>query len=422
MDRKSYSFDNKDNYVELEEAEVKALLLLAKQKYLTRELMYLYISSITSLKDCSYKSKIFKKYIKFDLLDPDRKEGKFGKKNYYRIGNNGIEVLKREGLLDENFKANNNQISYIDHHFGIQEATIRALDGSFRENLDTKLLGYRELMDENIILDGGIIPDSTLKLGNHYVHIEIDKGTENLNTILHKVERYIEICRNNAELHHSVVISLIDDSIETIEGQHKVKEGRIRNIKERLYSTNDLHLPNLSVYVMTLSRTHDLIMELLKGQRPYTNSIVMNNIETVAEILSYANDYFGYIFESVDSADVLTKDTPSFLFPDKCYRVNNSAGTDEHYIMFVFLEEGNVQILDRLNYLNSIIGKTKVPVRKIIGLYRNNGELSNDLVGGPFKYVLFGDGQTLSETTEERPTFLRTTSPLRMGETTYEGI
>jgi len=302
---------------------------------------------------------------------------------------------------------------------------VTAFDNSFREGLNIECTNNVKDLDLKQTSNGDIanlIPDSVLKVEDHFVHIEMDMNSEKLSVIKDKVKRYIELCNNNPEEQHSIVFSVVDGSFE--EGLKIYTEApvkRIRNIKEALLSMNGLHQPNLRVYVMPFARSHDLVSQLLKGEKPFQERVPIINIETVADILSYANESFGYIFEPIDSKELLPKDTPPYYMPDRCYTVNNKAGTVEHNVMFTFLEEGCVQCFDKLNFLHHIMGQTKGPVRKIIALYSNPNELANDIPGS-YKYVLFGDGETLSETTEENPTFLRSISPLRRGETSYEGV
>ncbi|WP_066412877.1 replication-relaxation family protein [Sutcliffiella cohnii] len=405
MKKKRYDVENK--HIFLEDAELEAFHLLAKQKVLTRELMYLYISSKTNLTFSSYKSKFFKRYISLNLVTPVRQEREFGRKNYYRIGPNGINLLIREGYLQEDFKVNTNTKN-IKHHMAIQDAVIRCLDSSVREGLNINLLSFSELLNDDILMDSSIIPDSTLKMDNHYIFLEADMSTENLATIQKKVERYIEIAKNNPTMQQSVVF-LLD------------KPGRIRNIKEKLFSLEDIFLPNLNLYVLPFSRSSDLVMELLRKTRPYVERIALNNIETVAEVFSYANKHFNYSFESIDFRDLTLQDIPSQFLPDKCYKVKSNIENNEHHVMFLFMDEGSVKSLSRLHYLNGVLPQLG-KVRKIIALYSNSVEMEEDIVGSDYPFVLFGDGITLSERTDRAPTFYRSNTVNRMGVVSYDSI
>lgn len=428
--KKYYISEKEKKKIYLEDVELEAFALLAKQRLLSTDQMYKFISSRTRLKESSYKSKFFKSFYWKDLVFPLRVlTGQIGKKNFYRIGSKGVELLIREGYLDKHFinlqidKFSN--LKNIDHFIATQDIIVNAFDSSFREDIKLECINDVKDLELKQSFNGDIAnlkPDTSLKINNHYIHVEMDMGTEQLSIINEKAKKYIELCKNNPKEQHSIVFSVIDNSFEEGLATYTEKpERRIRNMKEAMLSLDGLHHFNLSIYVTPFARTHDLVFKMLKGEKPYKEDIVMNNIETVAEIFSYANESFGYIFEPIDLEDVFPNDTPLYYIPDKCYKVNNKAGTAEHYVMFLFLEEGSVQHLDRLRYLHHIMGKTKVPIRKIIVLYHDSDELSNDIVG-QFKFVLFGDGLSLSETTEENPTFLRSTSPFRMGETSYEGV
>lgn len=413
----------------LSEAELEAFKLLAKQKVLSYDQMYRYISSKISIKQSSYYIKFFQSYLKTRMVVPIKiKKGLFGEKNFYRIGDNGVKVLKESGYLDPEFTphqfATFSSRSYLDHFIATQEIVVHALDQSIREGLETECItniDHSDLVNNQNDNVSNLKPDSILKLDDHFIHVELDTGTERLSKLQDKLTRYIQLANNNPDQQHSIVFSVIDDSYIVLQEQSDNRERRIKNIKEALFLAEGLYLENINVYVVALARTHKLVFNLLKGLKPYGERVVRNSIETVAHIFSNANDSFGYVFESVETSKLIPTDTDSFRFPDQCYKVNNRSGTNEHYVIFLFLEEANIKCLGRLDYLHGIRGHLKVNNCKLIGIYPDADEMNHD-VFGHYQSLLIGDARSLSTTTTHAPTFYKKASVLRMGEASYEDI
>lgn len=412
----------------LTDADFKLLTLVVNQRLLTSEQMYNYYSCLKNTKLSSFRVKL-NRWSKYGFITPMKyslgQDGFYF--NYYRIGVRGIQTLVESGILDENW---GNRSGYdferknVDHFLATQEIAIRAIVDTQKAGISVESIPPFEspYFDAEYPDNKLVIPDWIIRYDNTYLNIELDTGTESPQKIKEKVEGYIRLCSQQPSQKHIVLITVIDDSFRSRFSYSNDRSRRIGNIKKALFHLPGLHSPNLTVYVLPLSRVPIHIVRLISGQIPRNTQIRNIELDAGIEVLSEYNRYFEYKIDSEKSlSSVYPGHIHSDFYADKVVYFRNMSGTITKPYHLFLLEEGNVQQLDRLNSLYEMVSSSTNVSRDIIGVYTSTDERENDVIGKMYHRTMFADVEQWLTQMDAEPMFHVLPSPYRMEAVTFEG-
>jgi len=416
--------DGKGAY--LSEDEFKMLRLLTEQKLLTNEQMHTFISRKIKILPDSLRRKLYD-WAKYDIVVPS--EYLLGKKgrsyNVYRIGKRGLNALIDNEYLEEDKRkmriSKFDKLSNQTHFLSTQHLIIKTLaELDFNENIKSISSANLPYLDSTV---GNklVIPDWILRKGDLHLNIELDVGGEKKDILTEKLKGYITYCKQNPDQKHVVIFAVIDNSFPTKE-KFGERNGRIANIKSKFMNLNELHLNNLDVYVLPLYRAHKVASQILAGTLPLKASNKDHEITTAKRLLE-VNSYFDYNIEEIDLDDIYPYDVESYMYADKMLRISNTSNTYSETILLVMMEEGLVQNLDRLNYLNILSkeGRLKIKVDKIVGIYRTEEEIEHEPLKVISSRILMASVNEWEEQMEKEPKFYRLVGNITKEEVTYEG-
>ncbi|PGT82215.1 replication-relaxation family protein [Bacillus sp. AFS040349] len=428
---KNYYFGPSRKGVKLTEIDFLFLKVLSQQKLLSTKQAHTFYDSHGGFNYYSVLKKL-KKWEKYDIVYTHKYS--LGQKgfnyNYYRIGTKGIEILVDGGILSSDWlKVEIRRFSHvknIDHFIGTQEIALRTLlqlteQGISFDSISPFDSPYFDKSEPSTKL---VVPDWIIKTDNLFFNIELDTGSEKTNMIIEKIKNYITLCKQNPSQKHVILISVIDDSIPTRFSYGEDRKRRVGRLKKSLLFNRDLHIPNLSIYILPLSRSFKIGHDVFEGYKPYSLAETSSGVELVRQVLETYNPSFEYKFKELLNEDVYTNDVPKDLYADQVFEVSNYAGTFSQTLFLIQMDEGNVQTLDRLNYLQWLIseGRLKTQSNKVLAYYTEEGELQHDVIAHAYEKVLLVDTQDLIQSAENQsdPIFKRLISPFRMEDTRFE--
>lgn len=418
--------------ISFQEYELDLLYRVFKSRLLTTSQMYRWIGAEDRLyyeSFCYRLSKLTENSILERRVYPLGQKG--FRYNYYGIGTKGKEVLLSSGyitpdtkLYDQYRVIGSNQ---LDHYLATQEVVISTL-------LRLKSEGVEGVEDyspyDYPYLDGTadspdkkyVVPDWIMKKGDTFLNIELDTGTEKLEMIQEKVQGYIRLANSRQTENHIVLFVVLDDSFPS-RHSYSDRYRRIGNMKQSLVNSRDIQTPNLDVYVVSLSRASDFAYRLLINQSPYDAGRKFLEVEAAVTLLGKYNPAFEYQFTELELESFYPPSIPFYYHADGIYKLSNQAGSFSEMVMFLVLEEGYVQALDKLDFLYKSafqFNSFQKKIDRMIVLYDSQTALQSDILGAEFPNVLFIDGPTVGSSVGKEPIFYKQTSPYRMEVTTYD--
>lgn len=408
--------------------DLELLSLVANQRLLTSDQMYLYYSHFKATAITSFRVKL-NRWVKYGLIVPMKYSlGQNGfNLNYYRIGTKGVDKLCEVGILptdweDKDFKDYDRK--NLDHFLATQDVAVRTIVNMKGEGWNVDSIPPFEYLylDEEDLSNKLVVPDWIIKHQDTFLNIELDIGTESPQQLREKVEGYIRLCTQKPSQNHIVLIAVIDDSFRSRFSYGKDRSRRIGNIKKALFQLPGLHLPNLSVYVLSLSRVPVHIVNLLTRQLPRDETVRRIELDVGIEILSDHNLAFEYEIVSEENVSAFypaALDTS--FYGDKVVYFRNYSGTVSKPYHLFLLEEGNVKQLDRLHSLYESIRYSTSLSRNILAVYTTTDERVNDVLGSEYHNLLIGDVQEWVKDMQTEPKFYYLSSPYRLEGTTFEG-
>ncbi|MCM3441367.1 replication-relaxation family protein (plasmid) [Metabacillus halosaccharovorans] len=416
----------------LSDNDLNTLLFLANQRLLKTQQLYMYRKALEpNTKEKSFSEKIRRWRKDYQLIkDYEYTLGIDGfRYKYYRITRKGIDTLIQHGLLPSSWDdvqiSKFSSITNIDHFLGTQEVVIRAIVENISieiESLVPTQYVYTDIENPDLTL---VKPDWILKLGNLHLNIEFDTGNENLSVIKDKVQRYIKYSKQNPNERHVVFLTIIDDSFRTRKNYGSVRNKRVGNMKNTLFYLNDLHIQNLTVFILPLQRVHNVLNNVILGLQPYSERMKRLEPNTVFTLLGEHNNYFGYSVKKLPLHSVYEKSSIKHeYYADFAACISNKSGTVKENVLAVLAEEGNAQTLEKINNLSRLALENRfdVPVGKILVLYKESHQRVNDILSIVAPNVLIGDIEELKKNLNKEPVFyIKSGLYTAMKGVTYEG-
>ncbi|MDC3424295.1 replication-relaxation family protein [Aquibacillus sp. 3ASR75-11] len=429
----------------LAEFELNLLKLIATQRILESTQITKYHNLFQPASQETVKSKLYKWKEKGIIMTYTIKK-KFGNPpKIVRITNKGVSLLVENNYLPsywENINVSGFTDGYTsehstnqrDHNAGIKEMVITALANHtlyFRkldieepliDSYSPRAYEYNELKG-NIDKDTErLLPDWVLKKGNRLLYIESDTASEGLSQIKGKLDRYMEIARKEPDKEHIVMIGILDDSISTEKIYPKNRKIRSYNIKNLLIGKE--RISNLSVFATSLGRTSKANLNILLGNKPFTNDGIELEVDTAIDALEHSNEHFDCKFETLDNSSVYTSKVPKEMYADRAVALTNRAGSLTKNVLFLLMDEGNAASVDRLHFLSHLNkdGGYKRKIDKIIAFYPKEEEFENDAVADNYDFVLWGSTENWLNNIETEPIFYQSPpeKPFTREVTTFE--
>jgi hypothetical protein len=408
----------------LKDKEIRMLLILYNQRFLTTK----QLQRCAEIKDggpYANFTRRLKKFCEYNLLV--RQERTLGRNGfrfyYYRIGVEGVKILHELGMIasDEYEHVNTTQRN-LEHYLATQEVALHGILNSLEREVQSINPFHHPFIDEetNTSL---IIPDWILRVDNeHYIHIEMDMGTEALHELQDKLVRYKKLAKQMSDYSHSVIYVSLDDTFNT-RYFYGDKVRRTGNMKQQLLKERIDDVPNLEVYVVPIRRSKVLIERLLRSEVPKSMKERKINCEFAVQLISEFNEVCSYSFQPLQDEDVyITTDMDNRFYADKIYAVYDQNKQFVENVALVSMSEGHLFSLDRLDYLSHTFKKqkTKEIIDRIIAVYNDPIEIEEDVWGAEYSNIWIGDTQTWGLNLDMNPKFYRQVSPYKK-EVTYYG-
>lgn len=286
--------------LELASTDLQLLVFLEQQRMLTVQQLY-QVSTILfkqEIQDYSFKNRL-RKWEEYKLIRSDFYSNGFeGERfKYVYIGSKGIDLLIEQKMLDPSYNKQKiykfNQKKNVIHYLATQQAALNilfSLNRKMMTSLDGKVKKYGMIYNENLFShspatfpyeewipdtrnlhhqnqgayhskiakymsqsnsssqqSGKIMtivkPDWIIRLKPDkerelLINIELDTGTEPIDTLVEKVFKYALLAENNPSVQHFMCIIIADDSFSS---RSRFGDGikRSKNIVERIL-TDDL--------------------------------------------------------------------------------------------------------------------------------------------------------------------------------------
>lgn len=418
--------------VSFKEYELDLLYRVFKHRLLTTNQMYRWIGAEQTLRYDSFCRRLSKFTENSILVCHEYSLGQKGfRYNYYSIGTKGIEVLLSSGYIKSDTKLYNHfrvaGAKNLDHYLSTQEVVISTLLRLQKEGIDgVENYSPYDYLYRDETADSPdkkyVVPDWIMRKGDTFLNIELDTGTENLDMIHDKVQGYIRLALSRQTENHIVLFAVLDDSFPS-RNSYSERPRRIGNMKQALVNSRDIQTPNLDVYVVSLSRATDFAYRLITNQSPFDVGRKSLEVEAAVSLLGKYNTVFEYQFTELDLESYYHPSIPFYYHADGIYKLSNQAGTFSETVMFLVLEEGYVQALDKLDFLYKSAFQFNAfneRIDRMIVLYDSQTALLSDILGAEFPNVLFVDGQTVGSSLGSEPIFYKQISPYRMEVTTYD--
>ena len=421
--------DNKKG-VQLKQTELELLKKLLHHRLLTTSQLYSLYSSYVDVSYISFCNRL-KKLYSMDIIN--KKEYTLGQKgfyfNYFRIGKRGVDALVANEFIEHDaadeyedvkkgFNAKN-----IDHYLAIQELVVDVLKcgEQKREQFQSihpwkvPYIDKHSKEDEKLV-----IPDWIIKKGNKYLNIEMDTGSESLSTLKEKVKRYMNLAEQKPNQKHVVLFVLLDESFTTRQ-KYGDRTVRVGNVKQSLINTKGIEGSNLDVYVVSLSNASNIAYQLLIGETPLDMGSRRMEVDIAVQTLEQLNSVFDYQFDALDAGKIYI-DAPSELHADGAYALKNPSGYTVDTVLLVYMCNGDVKSLNRLDYLYRSLENNRfgINISRIIAIYKDEHSLKSDVIGRKYNHVILGDNATWGENLDEQPIFYSQVSPVRKERGLYD--
>jgi len=412
--------------IKLGEHELFGLYILYKCRYLTGMQIADIISASNQITKKGIHNKIYSKYIKSNILVPYKVKNAIPGVifNYYRIGANGLRILcdnffitekEAEQYLNDKHKIPKRMM----HFFDTQSVVINTLSNLYEHRNEISLEDLRlDYMDKGEV--SKIHVDSVLKYKDRYLYIEMDTGSEGLEFIRQKIQAYGNYAKSEPDRQHILLLAYGDRKNLNVNGRSRsVREG---NIKQTIVGADYLQLPNLHICITDIHSSFKLGAKLLLGEKPYNEEQIQNELNNLIYNL---NQNRVLNLEITNNLDVSIPDNYKSLTL-KGYQTaviknkRRDISLYEESVLLLYMEEGNVRLLDQLDYYYHLVIKGKIDFQRIIVVYDNPEELLNDKLGYIYKEALFVDSYTAAMETENDEIFYHQLTKLNMGVKTFE--
>ncbi|UAL49750.1 replication-relaxation family protein (plasmid) [Sutcliffiella horikoshii] len=411
--------------VVLQEYELELLTILYHHKLLTTKQMYAFIIQKTDITYIGFANRV-KKLAKLDILvDHEYSLGQKGFRfKYYRIGAKGLEIIIDNQRLTGKIIRDIYRFSSvrnIDHFLSTQDLVVRTLIDARGEQIEVQSLSPHEEVMDVTEQSFAIIPDWLLKTETQTIYIELDTGKETNKVIKEKVERYVELSRDQPDTTHVVFFAILDDSFSTRHSYGK-RFKRVGNIKQALLSVKGINRSNLEIYVLPLFRAKEKLLEVVKGESPHKEKKRQLDTELAIHTLDKLNYVFPYMFERQDIARYYPDNLERYYHVDAIYEVSTKGNTKLETVGVLLLEEGHIKNLDRLDYNHYLVGagRFKEKIDRLLVVYANSLEMEEDVIGKQYHLCIIGSMEKWGYELEEQPTFYRLSSPYKKEITHYE--
>lgn len=404
----------------LKDREIDLLHFLYKQKYLTSKQMQAYLRIPEGGPYQNFVTRLGK-FSRYGLLD--RHERALGNKGfrfyYYRIGSEGLKVLKRQRRISSSDQNKMPKLATrnLEHFLATQEVVLQATLSIGEENLQSIApFECKHLIDPKDELEKPIIvPDWIIKgKSSPYVYIEMDTGSEQLSDLKEKLSRYKKLANIQSNMAHTLLLVSLDDSFST---RHFFgdKLRRTANMKQKLLEEQIGDLSNLEVYVIPLRRSSQVIQKILDEEKSYNPEDYKIDCEVAIQLISDFNKRFRFTFSPLDDDEFYYKDIEERYKADLICEVRNEEGVTLENVAIIYMREGFLFSLDRLDYLSHLIKaqKTKQLIDRVIAIYHNHDELVEDVWGIEYDNVLIGDAESWATPVNGIPEFYGTVSPFK---------
>lgn len=320
----------------------------------------------------------------------------------YKIGKYGFQILKNEGVIDDEelLEITVKNIKQPSHYFGIQDVVIdtliemkdkRTTISSSHPNYKTYSSSEHSLNKETIIIPDWKIETTEKRILN----IEFDTGYQNLGKIKEKVDNYLDLATSRPHEHHFVLFVVADNKSETYTTEYPAnREIRIINIKQLIGNKVANKITNLHFYVCSAYRAPSIASNILKSIFPIMESHKVSELE-LAILSVQLNDDVDYTISPIEASEFYLNDVPKELYGDSHYTLIDHRENKKSDVIFSIVEEGSVNALDRISYLETLISskRTKREVEQLYVLYLSTASMQNDILPKNFQHTSFSQTQ-----------------------------
>lgn len=408
--------------------DLEILELIWDFKYLSLYQLKYYCESLYGIKPSSLEMKL-RRWRDGEVLIAKKYTKPPAAKVFYRLGPEGISILKKTSKLSESSKILLEDLPgrrNYDHFFALRDAVLLSLIEIRKSNRGVTSFSPAEIpyLLESKSSVPKVVPDWILVNNHGFLNFELDIGTESFSKVNQKIQKYVEYTRQRPKEKHHVLLVVLDDNDPRLlyENEYsKDRSGRVTNLKELIIQSNAHKYSNLNFYVVSINRVGDLASKILSGDYPLKPQQRLASITAATKLLDL-NDKFMYRINPIAESDIYFSDVSNSLYADGHFEF--SYGAHSGKILIKIMEEGNVQCLDQIQYLNLLCAEKryKSNIDKIIAVYQNNEELHSDVLGAMLPYVYFTSKEQLSLDLEEHPKFYKTVNTAKKEEVLlYEG-
>lgn len=253
-----------------------------------------------------------------------------------------------------------------------------------------------------------LIPDWVFQVKDHYFYIEVDTGTEKVksprdqsnylidkfdtSSIEGKLYRYDDMVKKQKEQakeegkvynkSHHVIFALLDDSRAVITTQiQSKKDTRIANLKHEISFMDHFSEWNIEVSVVGLKRFSALMKKLHQQTVEQSKKNGKNYYEILEMMCSEGIAPEGWMTNFITPDKFSKVQLPTHYSIEGMYIFLKKANRLDQYMIPVFVREGNVEDMEKIDYLTIPVeqGKFKTDA-KILAIYETKEELENDIL------------------------------------------
>lgn len=396
VEKKSiYKF--KGGRIWITDIDKELLELIWRYKAVTIGQVQFYLQKVYKMKEDT----VYKKLQKWNHLQIIHSDPYSEGRNPYkcvRINKNGITILQSEGVYISNpnsyKKVEVPKRSTADHFFGTREIAIRLLilakqRGGIRyDSLSAFELPYYAkddlefVGDESMNIRPILIPDWIMLSENGILNLESDTGTEKSDVIIEKIERYMEYVKQGLENHEHHVLIVPPDSVDEdilnyvkIPPQDRVK--RVASLKDNVFRASAHLIPRLHFYAVSSSRSGLIAYNILSGIYKQQKEVAREVVATMEN-----NKHLAASLYEVPADEIYSTTLDEKFHADAHVLLKGKDG-QEKVCLIKIMNEGSVSSIDDIANLDYLVeyNRLEKKVDHILGIYRTNEELHNDVLG-----------------------------------------
>lgn len=262
------------------------------------------------------------------------------------------------------------------------------------------LISYNPQTLENM---NGLISDWIFRVKNDFYYIEVDSGHERIKSsrdynnhiidisdvksIEGKLYRYKEMAKEqqNEEYSHHVIFVAIDNSkVVLTTNIHSNKEKRIANLKHEIAFMNEFPQWNMDVFVVGMKRfsavMEKLYYQAIGKQSPHTIKDYYDVLKMMYELKFVPSDWRAGIVKPEQYGAVNLPVQLNYN-PDVIYGFVRKTDNFDQYILPLFIREGNVLDMEKMDYLTGPVADGRFKTNaKILAIYETKEQLINDVL------------------------------------------